>query len=98
LEAVVTARRDKAAVERIMKTYGTPRSIISDGLRVYSAAMNEIGFAAERHEAGGRANASAFLPYREPAEKGSSGDRRSDEFCRQTWRRDHQTGAVFTWA
>ena len=43
LEAVVTARRDKAAalklLERIMKKYGAPRSIVTDGLRAYSAAM-----------------------------------------------------------
>ena len=46
LEAVATAKRDKAAalklLKRIMKKYGTPRSIVTDGLRAYSAAMNEI--------------------------------------------------------
>jgi len=56
LEAVVTARRDKAAalklLKRIMKKYGAPRSIVTDGLRAYSAAMNEIGVAAERHKVG----------------------------------------------
>jgi hypothetical protein len=36
--------------------YGAPRSIVTDGLRAYSAAMNEIGVAAERHEVGGRLN------------------------------------------
>ena len=60
LEAVATAKRDKAAalklLKRIMKKYGAPRSIITDGLRAYSAAMNEIGVAAERHEVGGRLN------------------------------------------
>ena len=60
LEAVVTARRDKAAalklLKRIMKKYGAPRSIVTDGLRAYSAAMNEIGVSAERHEVGGRLN------------------------------------------
>ena len=60
LEAVVTAKRDKAAalklLKRIMKKYGAPRSIVTDGLRAYSAAMNEIGVAAERHEVGGRLN------------------------------------------
>ncbi len=54
------ARRDKAAalklLKRIMKKYGAPRSIVTDGLRAYSAAMNEIGVAAERHEVGGRLN------------------------------------------
>ena len=38
-----------------MKKYGAPRSIVTDGLRAYSAAMNEIGVA-ERHEVGGRLN------------------------------------------
>ena len=60
LEAVVTARRDNAAalklLKRIMKKYGAPRSIVTDGLRAYSAAMNEIGVAAVRHEVGGRLN------------------------------------------
>ena len=58
LEAVVSAKRDKAAtlklLKRIMKKYGAPRSIVTDGLRAYSAAMN--GVAAERHEVGGRLN------------------------------------------
>ena len=62
LEVVVTAKRDKAAalklLKRIMKKYGAPRSIVTDGLRAYSAAMNEIGVA-ERHEVGGRLNSRA---------------------------------------
>jgi putative transposase len=60
LEAVVTARRDKAAalklLKRMMKKYGAPHSIVTDGLRAYSAAMNEIGVAADRREVGGRLN------------------------------------------
>jgi putative transposase len=59
LEAVVTARRDKAAalklLKRIMKKYGRPQKIVTDRLRAYSAAMKEIG-AADRHEVGGRLN------------------------------------------
>ena len=43
LEAVATAKRDKAAalklLKRIMKKYGAPRSIVTDGFRAYSAAM-----------------------------------------------------------
>ena len=58
LEAVVTSKRNKAAalklLKRIMKKYRAPRSIVTDGLRAYSAAMNEIGVAVERHEVGGR--------------------------------------------
>jgi putative transposase len=60
LEAVATAKRDKAAalklLKRITKKYGAPRSIVTDGLRAYSAAMNDIGVAAERHEVAGRLN------------------------------------------
>src|ERR1700730_3279288 len=60
LETVVTAKRDKAAalkfLKRIMKQYGQPRSVVTDGLCSYPAAMNEIGVAAERHEVGGRLN------------------------------------------
>ena len=59
LEAVVTTRRDEAAalklLKRLMKKYGAPGSMVTDGLRVYSAAMREIGVA-ERHEVGGRLN------------------------------------------
>jgi putative transposase len=59
LEAVVTSKRNKAAalklLKRIMKKYGAPRSIVTDWLRAYSAAMKEIG-AADRHEVGDRLN------------------------------------------
>src|ERR1035438_4198016 len=40
------AKRDKAAalkfLKRIMKTYGRPQKIVTDGLCSYSAAMKEI--------------------------------------------------------
>ena len=59
LETVVTAKRDKAAalkfLKRIMKKYGQPRSVVTDGLCSYPAAMKEIGNA-ERHEVGRRLN------------------------------------------
>ena len=52
LEAVVTSKRDKAAalklLKRIMKKYGAPRSIVTDRLRAYSAAMREISAADRR--------------------------------------------------
>jgi putative transposase len=55
LEAVVTSKRDKPAalkfLKRIMKKYGRPRKIVTDGLRAYSAAMKEIGNA-DRQEVG----------------------------------------------
>jgi putative transposase len=59
LEAVVTAKRDKAAalkfLKRIMKTYGRPQKIVTDGLCSYSAAMKEIGNA-DLREVGRRLN------------------------------------------
>ena len=59
LEAVVTAKRDKAAalkfLKRIMKTYGRPQRIVTDGLCSYSAAMKEIGNA-DCQEVGRRLN------------------------------------------
>src|SRR3984957_15367806 len=59
LETVVTAKRDKAAalkfLKRIMKKYGQPRSVVTDGHCSYPAAMNEIGNA-DRHEVGRRLN------------------------------------------
>ena len=59
LETVVTAKRDKAAalkfLKRIMKQYGQPRSVVTDGLCSYPAAMKEIGNA-HHHEVGRRLN------------------------------------------
>jgi putative transposase len=59
LEAVVTSKRNKAAalklLKRILKKYGRPRAIVTDGLRAYSAAMREVGNAG-RQEVGGRLN------------------------------------------
>ena len=55
LETVVTVKRDRVAalkfLKRIMKKYGCPRSIVTDGLCSYSAAMKEIGDA-DRQEVG----------------------------------------------
>ncbi|MGC2784685.1 MAG: DDE-type integrase/transposase/recombinase, partial [Roseiarcus sp.] len=59
LDAVVTSKRDKAAalklLKRILKKYGRPRKIVTDGLSFYFAAMKEVG-AADRHEVGRRLN------------------------------------------
>jgi putative transposase len=59
LESVVTAKRDKAAalklLKRIMKKYGRPRKIVTDGLCSYPAAMKEVGIA-DRQEVGRRLN------------------------------------------
>jgi len=59
LETVVTAKRDKGAalkfLRRIMKKYGRPKTIVTDGLCSYGAAMKDIGIA-DRQEVGGRLN------------------------------------------
>ena len=52
---MVTAKRDKAAalelLKRLMKKYGRPMIVVTDALRAYSAAMDEIAVA-DRHEVG----------------------------------------------
>jgi putative transposase len=59
LEAVATSKRNKTAalklLKRVMKKYGRPRRVVTDGLLAYSAAMKEIG-AADRQEVGPRLN------------------------------------------
>jgi len=42
-------------LKRIMKKYGRPRNVVTDGLCSYPAAMKEIGNA-DRHEVGRRLN------------------------------------------
>src|SRR5208283_3099933 len=58
LESVVTVKRDKVAalkfLRRIMKKYGRPQSVVTDGLCSYPAAMKEIG---NGRPAGGRSSA-----------------------------------------
>jgi putative transposase len=68
LEAVVTSKRDKTAalklLKRIMKKYGRPRRVVTDGLCPYSSAMNEIGVA-DGQEVGSRLNiAHSHQPFR----------------------------------
>jgi len=67
LEAVVTAKRDKAAalklLKRILKKYGPPRKIVTDGLRAYSAAMKAIGNS-DRQEVGRGLNNRARIRIR----------------------------------
>ena len=47
LEVLATKERDKAAalkfLKRAMRRYGQPRTIVTDGLRSYTAALKEIG-------------------------------------------------------
>ena len=55
LESYVTTTRDKAAalsfIKRAMKRHGRPQAVVTDGLRSYGAAMEEIGNA-DRQEVG----------------------------------------------
>jgi putative transposase len=55
LETVVTAKRALKFLKRIMKKYGRPRNVVTDGLCSYTAAMREIGNV-DRHKVGGRLN------------------------------------------
>src|SRR5882757_2890149 len=74
LETVVTTKRDTAAalkfLKRIMKKYGRPRNVVTDGLCSYPAAMKEIGNA-DRHEVGRRLNNRAENSH-QPFQRGAS--------------------------
>ena len=70
LESFVTKTRDKAAalkfIKKAMKRHGRPKAVVTDGLRSYRAAMNDIGNA-DRQEVGRWANNRAensHLPFR----------------------------------
>jgi putative transposase len=49
LEAFVTKKRDRKAallfLKKVMKRYGRPKAVVTDGLTSYPAAMREIGTA-----------------------------------------------------
>ncbi len=71
LNAVVRAKRDtKAAVKpmrRLLKRQGfTPRTLVTDRLRAYAAAVRELGLAARHHRAKWKNNRieSAHVPVR----------------------------------
>ena len=55
LESFVTKERDKAAalkfIKKALKRHGRPRTIVTDGLRSYGAALKELG-GTERQEVG----------------------------------------------
>ena len=70
LESYVTKTRDKQAaltfLKKAMKRYGAPRTVITDRLRSYGAAMKEIGNQ-DRQEVGRHLNNRAensHLPFR----------------------------------
>ena len=70
LESYVTETRDKASalkfIKKAIKRHGRPKSIVTDKLRSYGAALKEIG-AAELQETGRRLNNRAensHLPFR----------------------------------
>ena len=54
LDVLVQSRRDKAAAKRLMrkliKRHGRPRVIVTDKLRSYAAANNELGLNAEHRQ------------------------------------------------
>ena len=70
LESYVAKTRDKSAalafMKKALKRHGSPASIVTDGLKSYRAAMNDIGNA-EKQEVGRHANNRAensHLPFR----------------------------------
>ena len=70
LESYVTKARDKRAalafMKRALKRHGSPEKIVTDGLRSYGAAMNELGDRAKQ-EIGRWANnrvENSHLPFR----------------------------------
>ena len=70
LESYVTETRDKASalkfIKKAMRRHGRPKSIVTDKLRSYGAALKEIG-ATELQETGRRLNNRAensHLPFR----------------------------------
>ena len=70
LESYVTKARDKAAalkfIKKALKRHGRPRTMVTDGLRSYAAALKEIG-AAHRQEVGRWLNnrvEGSHLPFR----------------------------------
>ncbi len=70
LESFATKTCDKAAaltfIKKAMKRYGKPERIVTDGLRSYSAAMEELGNS-EKQEVGRWANhrvVNSHLPFR----------------------------------
>jgi putative transposase len=70
LESYVTKTRDKSAalrfLKKAMKRYGAPRTVVTDRLRSYGAAMKEIGNY-DRQEVGRHLNNRAensHLPFR----------------------------------
>ncbi|MEM9670193.1 MAG: IS6 family transposase [Pseudomonadota bacterium] len=70
LESYVTKTRDKAAalkfLRKAMKRYGSPKTIVTDRLRSYGAAMKEIGNS-DRRQVGRHLNnrvENSHLPFR----------------------------------
>ena len=70
LESFVTKTRDKAAalkfIKKAMKRHGRPKAIVTDGLRSYTAALNDLGNG-DRQEVGRWANnrvENSHLPFR----------------------------------
>jgi len=70
LESFVTRKRDKSAalafMKKALKRHGKAEKVVTDGLRSYKAAMNELG-CAQKQEMGRWANnrvENSHLPFR----------------------------------
>jgi putative transposase len=71
LESYVTKTRDKAAalkfIKKALKRHGRPKTIVTDGLRSYGAALNDLG-AQDLHAPVGRGKnnraENSHLPFR----------------------------------
>ena len=70
LESFVTKKRDKSAalvfMKKALKRHGSPRTVVTDGLRSYPAAMRELGNL-DRREMGRWLNnrvENSHLPFR----------------------------------
>jgi putative transposase len=73
LESTITTKRDKTAalafMKKALKRHGAPATIVTDGLKSYRAAMNDLGNA-DKQEGGRHANnrvENSHLPFRRRA-------------------------------
>jgi len=70
LESVVTKTRDRKAalkfLRKLMRRYGRPEQIVTDSLRLYGAALRELGAGARQHSARHANNRAenSHLPFR----------------------------------
>ena len=81
---MVIAKRDKAAALKllkwIIKRYGRPRLVVTDALRAYSTAKDDIG-AADRHQVGHRLNNRTENSHQRRSLVALRGDHRLQDFA-----------------